>query len=140
MDAVLVEPLAPEQVQLRFAQAAKDAAAEMKSFALVMKDERSKDVMEKAKKSRAKDGENIRTWLVTEHEDWLDVKQDGSSEGAELDGNDLDTKMFAAENNNGDIRNALEKFKESHPGIEASLEDATKTIKVWEIRGSLDSS
>lgn len=140
MDAVLVEPLAPEQLQIRFAQAAKDAAAEMKSFALVMKDQRSKDVMEKAKKSRAKDGENIRNWLVTEHEDWLDVKQDGASEDAELDGNDSDTKMLTAETANGDIRNLLEKFRESHPSIEASLEDTTKTIKVCGPRKFLDTS
>lgn len=131
MDAVSVELLAPEQLQLRFAEAAKTASADIKSFALMIEDERSKDVMERAKKSRAECGENIRTWLVAEHEDWLDVKQDGASEDDDLAGNESDTKMFTTENSTGDIQKILERFKESHPGIEASLADVTKTIKVW---------
>lgn len=130
MDSVLVDPPAPEQLHSHFAQAATGAAQDIKSFAQTMEDARSKDVMEKARESRTNNPEEISAWLVTEHEDWLDVKKEGASEDIHMDRRDAEGEFIAVEVTAEDMQSELEKFKESHHGIEASFEESTKTIKV----------
>lgn len=131
MESVLVDPIPAEELQSRFIQAATGAASELKSFAQTMEDSRSKDAMGKAKESKANNGEDITSWLVVEHEDWLDTSHNGASEDVDIEGEASDKKISTAESTSGGIQAILEKFKKSHPGIEVSLEDTTSTVKVW---------
>lgn len=133
MNSVLMDPIPPEQLHSHFTQAATGAASEIKSFAQTMEDGRTRDVMEKAKESKANNVEDIAGWLVVEHEDWLDTRHDGASEDVDKKGEVSDPKVFIAGSTSEDFQGVLEKFKESHPGIEVSLEDTTSTVKVWTI-------
>lgn len=139
MESVLVDPVPPEQFQSHFIQSATGAAAEIKRFAQIMENGRSKDAMGKAKESKAKNGEDITGWLVVEHEDWLDAGHDVASEDVDIEGEASGKKVFTAESTSGDVQTILEKFKESHPSIEVSLDDTTGTVKVWVIEKAVRS-
>lgn len=126
MDSVLVDPPSPDQLHSNFSEAANGAAQAMKDFALLVEDSRTKEVMEKAKESRAKNGEEIIGWKVTEHEDWLAVKhEDGNDdvdkeeEGAAEAGDVLSME---------DVNTALDKLRSTHVGIEASLNEDSRTV------------
>ena len=129
MDSVLVDPPAPEQLHLQFAQAAKAVASDLKAFARTMEDPHNKEALEKAKESRAKNAENITSWQVTEHEDWLDVKNHNVDETLDLQGRDVEDNPIT-ELKVEDVQSGLDKFKASHPIIEASVEETSKVIKV----------
>ena len=129
MDSVLVEPQAPEQLHLHFAQAARTAASDIKGFSQTMENPRNKEVLERAKESRAKNTEDITNWLVTEHQDWLDVKDENADAGVDSEIREGEATS-AIDVKSEDMRLVLERFKESHPNLEASMEEGTKTITV----------
>ena len=128
MDSVLVDPPSPDQLHSNFSQAANGAAQAIKHFTLLVEDSRIKEVMEKAKESRAKDGENITGWKVTEHENWLDVKhEDGNDDfDKEEEGAAEAGVVFRVE----DVNTALDKLRSTHTGIEASLNEDSRTVKL----------
>lgn len=127
-----MDPPAPEQLQLHFAQAARAAASDVKAFTQTMEDPWSKMAFEGARESRAKNADDITSWLVTEHEDWLDVKKEDVDENIDLNGQDAGVST-AAEISVEDMQAVLEKFKGSHPSIEVSLEGGSRIIKVWTV-------
>ncbi len=133
-----MDPIPPEQLHSHFIQAAAGAAGEIKSFAQTMEDTRSKDAMEKAKDSKAKNGEDITGWLVADHEDWLDMKLDGASEDDYIEVEASDAMVFTTDSTSESTEAVLEKFKESHPGIEVLLEGTRSTIRVWIIKKPRD--
>ena len=141
MNSVLVDPPAPEQLHLHFAQAARNAASDIKSFAQIMEDSRTKEVLERAKESKARNAEDITNWLVTEHKDWLDVKDDQLGDALDL-GGDVGAAVSGAEITVEGMQSILEKFRESHLGVEVSLEESSRTIKVrrWheDLRSCID--
>ncbi len=128
MDSVLVDPPSPDQLHSNFSQAANGAAQAIKNFTQLVEDSRTREVIEKAKESRTKNGEGITGWKVTEHEDWLDVNQG--------DGNDDvdDEEEGTAEAGDGpsakDLNAALDKFRSAHAGVEASLNEESRTMTV----------
>ncbi|KAL2048668.1 hypothetical protein N7G274_000580 [Stereocaulon virgatum] len=131
MDSVLVDPSSPEQLYSHFSQAAMGAANDIKEFGHLMDQKKSKEVLEKAKESRAKDAEGITGWIVSAHGDWLDMKKEEDSDDPEIDGEGKDTAVSAMDTNPEDMQAVVEKFKESHPGIEASFDTDFKTVKVF---------
>lgn len=133
MDSVLIDPSSPDQLHSNFSQAANGAAQAIRHFTQLVEDSRTKEVMEKAKDSRTKNGEGITGWKVTEHEDWLDVRQ--------KDGNDNVDKEEEATPETGaetgdvpsveDVSAALDKFRSDHSGgVETSLDEDTRTVTV----------
>lgn len=130
MESVLVDPFVPEQLNSRFSQAATGAASDIKSFTQIMEDGHSKEALEKAKVSRARSGEDITGWLVTNHKEWLDPKQDRTIEDLDIERTDLDAKIFAGDSTIEALQTTLENFKESNRGIEASLDETSKIIEV----------
>ena len=130
MDSVLVDPLAPDQLHSHFSQVATRAAREIKDFGHLMEQKKSKEVLEKARESRAKDAEGITGWIVSAHEDWLDDKNEEGSDDFEMAEDGEDTTGSTADVKSEDMQAAVEKFKESHPGIEASFDVDARTIKV----------
>ena len=129
MDSVLVDPLAPEQLHLHFAQAARAAASDIKNFSQTMEDPRNTVVLEKAKESRAKNTDDITNWLVTEHQDWLDVKDENLDDVVAEEIREGETSSSTGMKSE-DIVPVLERFKNTHPDIEASMEEGSTTIKV----------
>ena len=130
MDSVLVDPPGPENLHLHFAEAARAAASDIKNFAQNVEDPYSREVLEKAKESRAKNAEDITNWLVTEHEDWLDAKRDDLDEDGKLNIEGNEALPPPAEMKAKDVQGVLERFKEAHSGIEASMEEPSRTIQV----------
>ena len=128
MDSVLVEPPSPDQLHSNFSQAANGAAQAIKHFTHLVEDSRTKEIMEKAKDSRTKNGEGITSWKVTEHEDWLDVKQEDGNGHVDKE------EEAAAEAGDGpsvkDVNATLEKFRSAHAGVEASLDEDERTVTV----------
>ncbi|CAD6579571.1 MAG: hypothetical protein ASARMPRED_009183 [Alectoria sarmentosa] len=126
MDSVLVDPASPDQLHSNFSQAANGAAQAIKNFTLMVEDSRTKEVMDKAKESRAKTVESITGWKVTEHEDWLNLKQ--------ADGNDDVDKDEEGTAEAGDgpsaenVNTMLDKLRSSHAGIEVSLDEDSRTV------------
>jgi hypothetical protein len=137
MDSVLVDPLSPEQLHSHFSQAAMGAANDIKEFGHLMDQKKSKEVLEKAKESRAKDAEGITGWIVSAHGDWLDVKKEEGSDDIETDKEGKDNTTSTMDTKTEDMQAVVEKFKESHPGVEASFDVDSKTVKVRAAWGGL---
>lgn len=130
MDSILIDSPAPDRLHSHFSQAAVGAAKDIKSFAQLMEQSKSKEVLKKAKESRANDAEGITAWKVSEHADWLDVKKEDASDSFDMGADDEEVDATAVDMTVENIQATLEKFKESNPDIEESLDRDTKTIKV----------
>ena len=132
MDSVLVDPASPDQLHSSFSQAANGAAQAIKHFTQLLEDSRTKEVMERAKESRMDNGEDITGWKVTEHEDWLDVKQEGCSD------DDDKEEEGTAEAGDGssveDVNTALDEFRSGHVGIETALDEDSRIVTVSFLR------
>ena len=127
MDSVLVDPSAPDHLHSNFSRAANGAAQAIQNFTQLVEDGKTKKVMEKAKESMEKNGEGITGWKVTEHEDWLDIKLDGN------DDVDEDEEITAEVGDGSSMEStnmALDRFRSVHTGIEASLDESTRTVTV----------
>ena len=127
MDSVLVDPSAPDHLHSNFSRAANGAAQAIQNFTQLVEDSKTKKVMEKAKESMEKNGEGITGWKVTEHEDWLDIKVDGNDDVDEEEG------ITAEVGDGSSIEStnlALDRFRSVHTGIEASLDESTRTVTV----------
>ena len=133
---MLVDATSPDQLHNNFSQAATGAAQEIKNFAQLMEDARSKAAIAKAAESKVKNPEEIKAWMVDEHEDWLEVKRDDVSEdfGRDRDGEQVAETGARVE----DMRVVLDQFREAHPSIETSIEEDTKILKVGLIESCFD--
>ena len=127
MDSVLVDPSAPDHLHSNFSQAANGAAQAIQNFTQLVEDSKIKKVMEKAKESMEKNGEGITGWKVTEHEDWLDIKADGNDD---VDEDEEITAEIGAGSSMESTNMALDRFRSIHAGIEASLDEITRTVTV----------
>lgn len=128
MDSVLVDSISPDQLHSNFSQAANGAAQAIKHFTQMVEDSKTKEVMEKAKESRMNNGEGITGWKVIEHEDWLNVKQENGSDDADKEEEGITEAGDAPSVK--DVNAALEKFRSGHLGVEASLDEDSRTITV----------
>ena len=128
MHSVLLDPPSPDQLHSNFSQAANDAAQAIKQFTQLMEDSRTKEVMEKAEESRAENSEGITGWQVTEHEDWLDVKQEGGNNDVEKEEGSIADASGGSSMN--DVNAVLDKFRSAHTGVEVSLDEDSKTVTV----------
>lgn len=94
---------------------------------MLVEDTQSIEILEKSKESRATDPENIPDWIVTDHEDWLEVEDAKENtvkeeEAEEVCKNTLDIKL---EN----VRAVVDDYRENQTGIEVSLAE-NSNIKV----------
>lgn len=130
MDSIFVDSRSPDQLYSHFSQTAISAAKDIKSFAQLTEDTKSKEALNKAKESRANDAEGITAWRVSEHADWLDVKKEDTAQDSQIDTNNEDLDTSAGDLTVEDMQATLEKFKASHTDIEADLDGETSTVKV----------
>ena len=126
MHSVLLDPPSPDQLHSNFAQAANGAAQAIKHFSQLVEDSRTKEVMENAKQSRRENSEGIIGWQVTEHEDWLDVKQeDGNDDVDKEEGDNADAGDDASLSN---VTAAVDKFRSTHVGVDVSMDKDLVTV------------
>ena len=130
MDSMFIDSRSPDQLHAHFSQTAIGAAKDVKSFAQLIEESKSKDVLVRAKESRANDGEGITAWRVSEHADWLDVKKEDATEDSVMDTNNEELDTSAGDLTLADMQAIFEKFKASHMGVEADLDEDTRTVKV----------
>ena len=126
MHSVLLDPPSPDQLHSNFAQAANGAAQAIKHFSQLLEDSRTKEVMENAKQSRREDSEGIIGWQVTEHEDWLDVKQEDCND--DVDKEEGDTADADDDASLSNVTAALDKFRSTHVGIDVSMDKDSVTV------------
>ena len=124
-----MDPLAPEQLHIQFTKAAKEAAADIKSFSQLMDDPWSKMALERARESRERNTEDITNWLVTEHGNWLNVKKKDENQAVDVDVPDK-VMPTAAEESKEETKAILDKFKGSHPGANVSMDDSSTIVRV----------
>ena len=128
MDSVLLHPVSPDQLHSNFSQAASGAAEAIKHFTHMVEDSKTREIIEKARERRTENSEGITGWQVAEHEDWLDVKQEGDNEDIDKD---AEVTADASESSSGkDLTAALDRFRSTHVGLEASLDEESKNIRV----------
>ena len=128
MDSVLLDSPSPDQLHSSFSQAANGAAQAIKHFTQLMEDSRTKEVMEKAKESRTENSEGITGWQVTEHADWLDVKQE--VENGDIDKEEEGIAEAGDSSSVNHVNATLEKFRSAHAGIEVALDEDSMTVSV----------
>lgn len=119
----LVEPLlahhaSPEDLYSNYSTCTLETAKAIKSLTKFMQEPNSQETLKKAKSSRAAQPEGIRPWMVTEHPDWLEVRNlgaDGDTANTESSQHEGDDVPFPSAD---EISSALEKLKANHPSIE----------------------
>lgn len=132
MDSVLIDPPSPDQLHYNFSQAANGAAQAIKQFTQLLEDSKTQEVMEKAKERRMENSEGITSWQVSEHENWLDVKQDGNDD---VDKEEEGTAEAGDCSDMKDVNAALDKFRSSHAAVEASLDEDSRKVTVSYLQG-----
>ena len=115
----------PEALYKNFSETATNSAKDIKAFTALMEDSRSKSILNRAKESRRENVEGLNGWVVTDHHDWLAVKEISSPDTAEEEGKEDEDKEYITSQLNGseeqDYESLLRKLEGKHPGIEASI-------------------
>lgn len=104
----------------------------MKNFSESFRDDEYRELLKKAEDIRAQSSEDIPAWRVTEHEDWLDVRNVASLmdiAADERNGADSDVNEKAI-TEPGYLRAAIGKFRKDNPSIEASLDENSRIVMV----------
>ena len=127
----LVEPLlahhaSPEDLYSNYSSCTLDTAKAIKALTKFMQEPSSQETLKRAKISRAVNPEGIRPWMVTEHADWLEVR----NIGADADAANTNSSQQEGDEipfpSTDEISSALEKFKRNHPGIEVIELDSNR--------------
>lgn len=98
----------------------------MVAFQNIMKDPRSKEILDQAQKSRGESSDGITVWRVTDHPKWLDVEKEASLKQSlnELEDGNNDANAVRDE----DYHVALKNFEANHPAVKASIQDDGSNI------------
>ena len=120
----------PEDLYASISRSATTAVNDVRNFTKLMQDPQTQEVLTRAKESRAQNSEGIMGWLVTQHEDWLDRPVEDAV--ADLRLNDTsETPDYTAESmEKENVAIIVDKFRDDHPGIEISQDEAVGQIKV----------
>ena len=93
-----------------------------------MEDDQTQQILERARESRTRNPEGVKGWLVTEHKDWLDKREDRQV--------DSQTQMVTphtdiATSGEDNVSLLLQRFGARHKDVAVSMDNETsKTIKV----------
>ncbi|KAI4176282.1 MAG: hypothetical protein LQ343_001020 [Gyalolechia ehrenbergii] len=132
VDPMLIHQPSPEDLYTIFATNVTTIRSDVEDFANALRDERHKEILKQAHESRIQSDEDIRGWRVTEHEDWFDVHNVDSPRNLEADGtkgSDPDAAQRVTIDSER-LHAVIEQFKNVNPGIEVSLDEDTRLIRV----------
>jgi len=127
---VLPEQTSPDQLYYNFSQAALSGGKDIKDFTSLLRDAKFQHVFDLTRDSKAKSIEGIECWKVTEHEDWLNARDDEVNGSPALDSFNHTNVVTATEGNVDNVRVALQKLKEAHPDVETSIGEEPLLMKV----------
>ncbi|KAL8951618.1 MAG: hypothetical protein Q9222_002418 [Ikaeria aurantiellina] len=128
VDPMLVQQSSPEKLYNTFAQNVVSTRSNIRNFSSLVSSDGSKEMFQKAEESRTQSGEDIRGWRVTEHDDWLDVRNEDIPMDVNPDG--ADHSMTAQNVTNEEMRTAVDKFKKDHAGVDASVDGDSRIIMI----------
>ncbi|KAL8813565.1 MAG: hypothetical protein Q9200_000174 [Gallowayella weberi] len=130
VDPMIIQKSSPEELYMSFASNATTIKSDIQDFTRLVHDDGSKELFRKAAESRLQNSEDIRGWRVTEHEEWLDVRNVDSPVALGTNGTvapDEDVpRDFAIE----ELRATMERFKTAHSSIDGSLDEVSKALMV----------
>ncbi|KAL8723746.1 MAG: hypothetical protein Q9225_000041 [Loekoesia sp. 1 TL-2023] len=124
----------PEDLYTSFASNATAIRSNIKDFSKTFQDDSCTAIFKKAEESRAQSNEDIPGWKVTEHEDWLDIRNVdsppnlGANGTSRSDHPDTSQKLTMESEY---VRAAMERFKKGNTDIEAFLDENSGLLKVW---------
>ncbi|KAI4144760.1 MAG: hypothetical protein L6R39_004044 [Caloplaca ligustica] len=132
IDPLLTQQPSPEDLYNNFAANVTAIRSDVKNFSESFRDDEYRELLKKAEDIRAQSSEDIPAWRVTEHEDWLDVRNVASLmdiAADERNGADSDVNEKAI-TEPGYLRAAIGKFRKDNPSIEASLDENSRIVMV----------
>lgn len=127
---MLVQQSSPEELYNDFARNVTRTQTDVQEFTRLIRSDKSKEIFERAAESRAQNSGDIRGWRVTEHEDWLDVRGVDVPRDVRADGTTGPNSNSSPRTSIEDLRAAMEQFQNSHPGVDSSLDEVSKTMMV----------
>ena len=108
------------------AHSATAAVKNVQNFQTIMRESKSKEILQRAKDSQAQNAEGIQTWMVTEHADWLETRAEDDVKELRIREKSVGEDQMRVE----EIRTAVEKLNARQGGVLARIE-GEKTIQVW---------
>jgi hypothetical protein len=120
----------PETLFSEFRSAATEAVKNVRSFQEKMREPRTKQILEHVKDSKEQNSEGIETWLVSQHEDWLDQPALRSANDIQAGGPKVRLEDQAIGQDQPSISQVVQKFKAEHPEASIQLNEDKRTINV----------
>ena len=115
VDPLLAQHALPEELYSSYSRNAVESAKAIKSFAKFMQEPGPQETLRRAKESRLANSEEITPWIVTEHPEWLEVRNTGAEETMAKEEGHVQGGVFSTP---GEVLPAVERFKAKHPGVE----------------------
>ena len=126
VDPLLAKHASPRELYSEYSGSTLETAKAIKALTKFMQEPASQDMLKKAKDSRAADGDGIQPWMVTDHVDWLEVRDSAPAvDAARQDNSRLEEEEVSFPSRH-EIPPALAKFKSGHPGLEFKDLDSDK--------------
>ena len=125
----------PETVYAQFAEAATGAVDRIRQFSDLLSDEKSRDILQGARRKREQSGEGVTNWLVLQHADWLH-KPKPSTSGLTQGTEGANVQENAGETQPTEI---MKPFKELLPEAKIDADNNGESIKVCDLTRSFES-
>ncbi|KAL8835702.1 MAG: hypothetical protein Q9170_003204 [Blastenia crenularia] len=132
IDPMLSQQSSPEDLYAAFASNVSIVQSDIKDFSRFFQSSEYKEIFQKAEESRAQSNEVIRGWRVTEHADWLDVRNVDSpmNLGGETTNSSDPHASEKTTLGSDDLHAAIDRFKKANTGIEVALDEDSKLMKI----------
>lgn len=130
VDPLLAQHASPEELYSTYSRNALETAKAIKTFAKFVQESSSQETLKRAKESRAINPEEITPWIVTEHPNWLEMREpdtEGAATSKEGELPNSEAIMFPTAEN---VAAAVERFRTKHPGIETGGDSSTVEVKL----------
>ena len=138
MRAVHTEHSSPEDLYTGISHAALKAVNDIKSFTACIEEPRNQEVLTNARQRREKSGEGIKSWLVTQHPNWLDKTVVTGVKELKLEEEAVSDAEGNGDNIQEDIPAIVAKFKEQHAEIEVAMNPEGSNLNVCILCGIID--
>lgn len=118
VDPLLAQHALPEELYSSYSRSAVEIAKAIKSFAKFMQEPGPQETLRRAKESSVANPEEIAPWIVTEHPDWLEVRNKGAEGVMAKQEGGLQDGQAAVFPTAGEVLPAVERFRAKHPSVE----------------------
>lgn len=130
MRAVHAQPSSPENLYASIERAAMRAVNDIKTFTACMEEPTNQDVLQNARQSRGNSAKGIKSWLVTQHPNWLEKTVETGVKELKIEEDAVSDAERYGHNVQEDIPAIVAKFKEQHAGIDVALNSEGTKLNV----------